>query len=183
MQMLAEQGIIPPAAVSVRAQERIQQAMKIVAQLDDQAQLTALQQIQIRLQTHDQQLLHLEQGACIECVPVLEQTHEMLRLQLNDVENRLADPSTMQNQNQTQTQNQLRTNQTQQAIGTAIPPYGTCTPALDGTGQQNGSGGQSVSTPIQQQNQTQQQNQNGGGSEEGSGSGSSTGPGGQNGKP
>ena len=200
METLAAQGTIPPQDIAVRAQERIQRALQIVAQLDPAAQIPVLQQIQTRLQTQDQQMLHLEQGMCTECVPVLQQTHQMLQLQLREVENGLGDPNALQDQtqtqtqNQTQNQNQLRINQTPPPTGAAIPPYGTCTPVMEGTGQQNGSGSPSGGTPVQQQNQTQQNNQNsggtqngngsgGGGSQTGSGGGSSTGSGGTSGKP
>jgi uncharacterized membrane protein YgcG len=187
IQILTDDGIIPPADVAVRAQDRIQRALQIAAQLDETSQLAVLLQIQTRLQTQEQQMLKLEQGACTECVPAIQQTREMLRLQLGEVENRLTDPGALQNQNQ----NQLRINQTPQSTGTAIPPCGTCTPALDGTGQQNGNGTPSGATPVQQQNQTQeqnqiqQQNQGEGGTQNGTGSGggSSTGTGGQGGKP
>jgi hypothetical protein len=205
MQILAAEGVIPPADVAVRAQERLQRALQIASQLDEAPRVVMLQQIRTRLQTQEQQMLQLEQGTCTECIPVLRQTREMLQLHLGEVENGLAEPGALQDQNhdqtQTQNQNQLRINQTPWATGTAIPPCGTCTPALDGTGQQNGSGSPSVATPVEQQNQPQQQNQTqqekqggggkqngqgsggGGGSPTGSGSGSSTGTGGQGGKP
>lgn len=199
MQMLANAGIVPPVDVAVHAQERIQRALQIAVQLDEASQLAAFQQIQTRLQTQEQQMLQLEQGPCLACVPMLQQTREMLQRQLREVENGLADPANQQNQNQdqtqTQNQNQLRNSQTPQATGTGIPPYGTCTPAMDGTGLQNGNGGSSEATPVQQQEQTQQQNQGGdgtqsgqgtgggGGSPSGSSGGSPTGTGGQGGRP
>jgi hypothetical protein len=172
--------------------------MQITAQLDEASQFSMLQQIQTRLQAQEQQMLQLEQGTCAECVPVLQQTREMLRLRLREVENRPADPGIENpNHNQTQTpnQNQLRIHQTPQAAGTAIPPYGTSTPLMDGTGQQNGGGSPSGATPVQQQNQNQHNKdqdregtQNGGnsggnGSSGGSDDGSSNGNGGQGGKP
>lgn len=205
MQRMAEDGIIPPVEGAVRMQERLQRALQIASQLDETSQLAMLQQIRTRLQTQEQQMLQLEQGTCTECIPVLRQTREMLQLHLGEVENGFAEPGALQDQNQDQTQmqnqNQLRINQTPLTTGTAIPPYGTCTPVLDGTGQQNGNGSPSAATPVQQQNQTQQQNQNqqqnqgeggtqngqgsggGDGSPTGSGDGSSTGTGGQGGKP
>ncbi len=198
MQKLAAEGVIPPTDVAVRAQERIQRALQIASQLDEASRLAKLQQIRMRLQIQEQQMLQLEQGPCAECTPVLRQTREMLQLHLRELENGLKDPDPLQIQTQTQNQDQLRINQTPSATRTAIPPCGTCTPALNGTGQQNGSDGGSMATPVQQQNQTQQQNQmqqqnqggggtqngNGsGGSPNGSGGGSSTGTGGQGGKP
>lgn len=209
MQKLAEEGIIPPATVPVRAQERIERALQIVNQLDEPSQLAVLQRIRTRLQIQEQQIFQLEQGTCQECVPVFRQTREMLQLHLGKVESGLDVPGTPQNQNQTQTQtqtqtqnpNQLRINQTPWATRTALPPCGTCTPAMDGTGQQIGVDNTPVATPVQHQHQTQQQNQNqqqnqggggmqnghgsggGNGSQTGSGGGSSTGTGGQGGKP
>lgn len=191
IQLLAADGVVPPADVVVRAQERIQRALQIAGQLDEESRPAALERIRTRLQTQEQQMLQLEQGPCKECIPVLRQTRQMLRLHLGKVEDGLTVPGTPQNQHQ----NQLRIHQTPGATGTAIPPYGTCTPAMDGTGQQNGSGGPSVTTPVQQQNQTQQQNQHGGGTQngpgpgggggspDGSGGGSSPGNGGQGGRP
>lgn len=197
MQMLAAKGLIAPADVAVRAQEHVQRALQITSQLDEASQLAMLQQIQTRLQTQEQQMLR-EEGICTECVPVLQQTQEMLQLRLREVQNAPKEPDALQKQNQnqtqTQTQNQkqLQITGTPQPTGTAVPPNGTCTPALDGTGQQNGSGAPVAATPMQQQNQTQQQNQDGGGMHNGGGSGgpstgsgggSSTGTGGQGGKP
>ena len=190
MEDLAGEGIVPSADIMVRAQERIQRALQITTQLDEASQLATLQQIQTRLQVQEQQMLQLEQGPCTECTSVVQQTREMLRLQLRQVENGLADPGRLQNQNE----NRLRINQTPQVTGTAIPPLGSCTPALGGTGPQDGSGGPSSATPVQQHNQNQQNNQGGGGTSHGngpggggspggSGGGSSNGAGGQGGKP
>lgn len=200
MEMLAAQGIVPPADVQLRAQERIQRALQLAAHLDDTSRSTVSQQIQTRLQTQEQLMLQLEQGTCTDCVPVLEQTREMLQLQLRTIKQEIPIPDELQNQTQTQeqdqTQNQLRIHQTPQPTSTSMPPYGTCTPVMDGSGQQNGSGSPSLATPVSQQNQTQQQNQNqqrnqddgqtqkgNGSGGDGSGGGSSTGSGGQGGKP
>jgi uncharacterized membrane protein YgcG len=186
MQRLAADSVIPPADVAVRAQERIQRALQIASQLDEASQLAALQQIRTRLQTQEQQMIQLEQGTCTECIPVLKQTREMLQLHLRQLQDGPITPGALQNQIQDQTQmqnqDQLQINQTPAAVGTAIAPCGTCIPALDGTGYQNGSGTPSVATPAQQQSQTQQQqNEGGGGTRDGAGpggGGSSTGPGG-----
>ena len=187
MQMLAAEGVIPPADVAVRAQERIQRALQIAAQLDEDSQLAVLQQIRTRLQTQEQQMILLEQGTCTGCIPVLRQTREMLQLQLRKMEKDPTEPGALQNQNQNQ--NQLRINQTPVATGTAIPLYGTCTPAADCMGQQNGSGTAPAATPVQQQNHDGGGTQNGpgsgsgGGSQNGSDDGSSTGNGAQGGRP
>jgi uncharacterized membrane protein YgcG len=197
MESLASQGIVPPAEVAVQAQERIQRALQIAAQMDEASQQLALQQIRARLQTQEQQMLHLQQGACTECDPMLQQTREMLQLRLRDVEGSLATPPANQNQNQNQNQyqNQFQTTQTPQPTDEVTVSNGTCTPALDGTGQQNGGGNTSAATPMQQNNQNNQNEnggQNGTGSGDGSGSpsgsgdgnGSSSGSGGgQGGKP
>lgn len=179
MQILAEDGVIPPSDLPARAQERIQRALQIAGQLDEASRLAVLERIRTRLQTQEQRMLQLEQGSCTDCIPVLRRTREMLRLHLGEVEDGLGHPGGQQNQNQ----NQLRLHQTPQATGTANPPSGTCTPALDGTGQQNGNGNSTEATPMQQQNQTQQNNQQGGGTQNGNGPGgggtqNGTGPGG-----
>jgi hypothetical protein len=187
MQSLASQGVTPPAELAIRAQERIQRALQIAAQLDGASQLAAFQQIQTRLQTQEQLMDQLQQGNCTECAPVLQQTRDMLQIQLRDVESGLATPEGVQNQNQfqnqTQNQNQVRVTQTPQ-LTEAIPTLPrTCTPVLDGTGQQNGSGNLSAGTPMQQNNST---NQNGGaqnGTGSGGGNNPSPGSGGQGGRP
>ena len=130
----------------------------------------------------------LQQSNCTECEPVLQQTRDMLRIQLREVEGDLATPGPAPLQFQNQYQNQVRTTQTPQPIGTTTPSCGMCTPALDGTGQQNGN--LSAATPMQQKTQKGGGNQNstgsGGGNQNGSGSGGngpSSGSGGQGGKP
>ena len=189
MRSLASQGVTPPAELAIRAQERIRRALQIAAQLEGASQPAAFQQIQTRLQTQEQLMDQLQQGICTACEPALQQTRDMLQIQLRDVENSLATPEAKQypnqNQFQNQTQNQLRVTQTPQATNSIITLQGTCTPALDGTGQQNRDGNLPASTPRQQNNQ--QNNQNSGGTQNGTGAGGgnhqSPGSGGQGGKP
>jgi len=195
MQSLVSQGVTPPAEVAIRAQERIQRALQIAESLDGPTRTDLLQQMQTRLQTQEQLMDQLQQGTCTECAAVLQQTREMLQIRLRQVEGDLADPGNIQHQNQTQNQNQVQTTQTAQPTNAIIPPQqGTCTPVLDGSGQQSGSGNLSAGTPMQQNNNT---TQNGGGTQNGTGSGggtqngtgsgggtnSSPGSGGQGGKP
>jgi hypothetical protein len=188
MQSLISQGVTPPAELAIRAQERIRRALQIAAQLDGASQPAAFQQIQTRLQTQEQLMDQLQRGNCIECAPVLQQTREMLQIQLRDVESGLATPEGVQNQNQFQNQtqnlNQVRVTRTPQPTDAISVPQGTYTPALDGTGQQNRDGNLPASTPRQQNNQ--QNNQNGGtqnGTGSGGGNNPSPGSGGQGGKP
>lgn len=173
MQMLASRDVNPPAELSIRAQERIQRALQIAAGLDGPTQEVVLQKIQTRLRTQEQQMSQLSLGTCRSCDPILQQTREMLRLHLSEVQSELATPvptqNQFQNQNQIQNQNQTRATQTPQTLHTAVPPQVSCTPVMDGTGQQNGSGNPSAGTPAQQ---TNQQNQQKGNEKNGSGSGS-----------
>ncbi len=171
MTALAAQGIVPDEALVTRTQERIQQALRIAASLDDIEMTAALLQIRTQLQTQEQLMAQLQDGAgtCLECEPILQQTRDMIQTQLGLVNDGLADPQTFrsQNQNQNQYQNQVQVTQTPLPTddGTIIPtddlvpPTGTCTPALDGTGQQNGNGNPSpIGTPMPQ---------NGGGNDNG----------------
>lgn len=191
MAALASRGNTPPAELTVRAQERIQRALQLAENLDDASQTVALQQIRTRLQTQEQLMTQLQDGTCLECEPILQQTRDMLRTQLRQIESGLVDPETFQNQNQ----NQVRTTQTPQPTDNIITPQGTCcTPAQDGTGQQNGDNNQSVRTPMPQNNTTNQDGNgqqngenNGSGLQNGEGNGNGSGPmpgsGGQGGKP
>jgi uncharacterized membrane protein YgcG len=192
MRSLTSEGVTPPTALMNRAQERIQRALHIATGLDDPSKVALLQQLRTRLQTQEQLMEQLQQSNCAECVPVLQQTRDMLRTHLREVEGDLATPEPaplqFQNQNQNQYQNQVRTTQTPQPIGTATPSCGMCTPVLDGTGQQNGN--LSAATPMQQNNQNGDGNQkgpgSGGGNQNGTGSGGngpSSGSGGQGGRP
>ena len=82
----------------------------------------------------------------------------MLRTHLGQVEDDIADPGTFRNQYQYQ--NQVRTTQTPLATDSpVIKPQQSCTPALDGTGQQNGNNNPSAGTPMPQ-NQNNETNQN-----------------------
>jgi predicted negative regulator of RcsB-dependent stress response len=196
MLMLAATGTAPDEATLTRAQEHIRQALQLTASLDDAAMTVTLARIQTQLQAQEQQLSQLQDGACADCDPILQQTRDMLRLQLQTVDGGLADPQTFRSQYR----NQVRATLTPGVTGTAIPtdttevpatPQGSCTPVQDGTGQQNGNGNPPVDgTPVPQDggNGTG----NGGGSGEapdatpgGNGNGGlhqST-PGGQGGKP
>ena len=184
MAMLATQGTVPDEALLLRTQNRIQQALHLAADLSDDTTMTAtLTRIREQLQTQDQQMLRLQDGSCTECDPILQRTRDMLHTQLREVENGLADPQAFRNMYRRQ--NQTRTTQTPGATGTPIPtdvtvtPQGSCTPVLDGTGEQyrNGNGNTVPGTPGPQNNDGSG-NGTGNGSGDGSGSGSQSTPGG-----
>ncbi len=188
MAALTLAGVTPPADLAIRAQDRIQQALQLTATLDDATMLATLDRIRLHLQTQDQLMLQLQDGSCTECEPILQRTREMLHTQLGQVEDSIADPNQFRNQNQ----NQVRTTQTPFATGSAVTPQTSCTPALDGTGQQNGDGNPpAAGTPMPQDNgNNQNDNENGNGdgnsNDNGSGNGNGSGspdPGGQGGKP
>lgn len=133
-------------------------------------------------------MIQLQDGTCAECEPILQQTRKMLHTQLEQVEDSLVDPGTFRNQNQNQ--NQVRTTQTPPATGSAVTPQTSCTPVLDGTGQQNGNNNPPAGTPMPQDNgnnQNNNDNDSGGGNsnDNGSGDGNGSAPnsGGQGGKP
>ena len=191
MAMLTTQGTVPDEALLLRTQNRIQQALHLAADLNDDATMTAtLTHIREQLQTQDQQMLRLQDGSCTECDPILQRTRDMLRTQLHEVENGLADPQTFRNMYRHQ--NQTRTTPTSPVTGTPIPTdsttevppmlQGSCTPVMDGTGEQNrnGNGNPAPGTPVPQ---------NGGnGNNDGSGNNGNMGtpqatPGGKGGKP
>lgn len=194
MAALTLAGITPPAELTIRTQERIQQALHIASSLDDASMVVAMEQIRTHLQTQEQLMIRLQDGSCTECEPILQQTREMLHNQLGQIESDLIDPEAFRNQNQ----NQVRTTQTPLATGSAVTPQTSCTPALDGTGQQNGNNNPPAGTPIPQDNGNEQNNNDNGGGDENSndnGNGNGEGnvninenssapdPGGQGGKP
>ena len=194
MAALTLAGITPPAELTIRTQERIQQALHIASSLDDASMVVAMEQIRTHLQTQEQLMIRLQDGSCTECEPILQQTREMLHNQLGQIESDLIDPEAFRNQNQNQ--NQVRTTQTPLATDSAVTPQTSCTPALDGTGQQNGNNNPPAGTPIPQDNGNDQNN-NGGGDENSNDNGNGNGegnvninengsapdPGGQGGKP
>ena len=196
MAALTLAGITPPAELTIRTQERIQQALHITSSLDDASMVVAMEQIRTHLQTQEQLMIRLQDGSCTECEPILQQTREMLHNQLGQIESDLIDPEAFRNQNQNQ--NQVRTTQTPLATGSAVTPQTSCTPALDGTGQQNGNNNPPAGTPIPQDNGNDQNNNDNGGGDENSNdngngngegnvnineNGSAPDPGGQGGKP
>ena len=190
MAALTLAGITPPAELTIRTQDRIQQALHIASSLDDASMVVAMEQIRTHLQTQEQLMIRLQDGSCTECEPILQQTREMLHNQLGQIESDLIDPEAFRNQNQNQ--NQVRTTQTPLATGSAVTPQTSCTPALDGTGQQNGNNNPPAGTPIPQDNGNDQNNNDNGGGDENSndngnanesGSGPAPDPGGQGGKP
>lgn len=181
MTALAAQGIVPDEALITRAQDRIQQALHIAATLDDAEMTAALLRIRIHLQIQEQLMTQARARTCLECEPILQQTREMLQTQLREVDSGLADPQAFRTRNRNQ--NQVQTTQTPLPTEEVIvTPQGTCnacTPALDGTGQQNRNGSPTAGTPMPQNGGS---NQNGGGGG-GNGSGSPSNGGGQGGKP
>ena len=195
MAALTLAGVTPPAELTIRTQERIQQALHIASNLDDASMVVAMEKIRSHLQTQEQLMIQLQDGTCTECEPILRQTREMLHTQLGQIESDLVDPEAFrdQNQNQNQNRNQVRTTQTPLATdSTVVTPQTSCTPALDGTGQQNGNNNPPAGTPMPQDNGNNQNNNdngsgdgnsndNGNGNE--SGSGPAPDPGGQGGKP
>ena len=166
MAALTLAGITPPAELTIRTQERIQQALHIASSLDDASMVVAMEQIRTHLQTQEQLMIRLQDGSCTECEPILQQTREMLHNQLGQIESDLIDPEAFRNQNQNQ--NQVRTTQTPLATGSAVTPQTSCTPALDGTGQQNGNNNPPAGTPIPQDNGNDQNNNDNGGGDENS---------------
>ena len=168
MAALNSQGIIPPAGLTIRAQDRIEQALQLTATLDGGDVTTTLLQIRDRLQTQDRLLSQLQDGTCTDCEPTLAQTRDMLQTQLRQVEDGLTDPQGFVNRHRNQTgvatskpaeipvTDQPANMATGEPAATEIPamtPQGSHTPALDGTGSQNGAMG----TP-RPQNATGQQN-------------------------
>ncbi|HEX5807793.1 MAG TPA: DUF5667 domain-containing protein [Anaerolineales bacterium] len=207
MAALTTKNITPPPDFAAQVQERIQRALHLTANLDEPSQIAVRQQIRERLQLQEQMMIQLQDGTCSACQPVLQQTRDMLRTQLRQMEGDVIQPEPFQNQIQNQTQNQLHTTQTPPVPGSTVTPQRVVnTPAGDGTGQQNGNGSSnpSAGTPMPQHNTTNQgdngqqngenneggqQNgeNNGGGEQNGGGSGDDGGPmpgsGGQGGKP
>ncbi len=188
MAALTLAGVTPPAELAICAQDRIQQALQLTATLDKPVMLATLERIRTHLQTQEQLMIQLQDGTCAECEPILQQTRKMLHTQLEQVEDSLVDPGTFRNQNQNQ--NQVRTTQTPPATGSAVTPQTSCTPVLDGTGQQNGNNNPPAGTPMPQDNgnnQNNNDNDSGGGNsnDNGSGDGNGSAPnsGGQGGKP
>jgi hypothetical protein len=203
MASLVLAGVTPPVELVTHTQDRIQQALQLATTLDDTSMIVTLEQIRTHLQTQEQLMIQLQDGTCTGCDPILQQTREMLRTQLGQVESDLVDPGTFRNPNQHQ--NQIQTTQTPLATDSLVIPQTSCTPALDGTGQQNGNNNPTAGTPVPQNNGTNEinnENGNGGGNTandngysnggeslndnmngNGDGHGAVTDPGGQGGKP
>jgi hypothetical protein len=156
MAALNEQGITPPDALMTRTQDRIYQALEVASTLDETEVTDTLLQIRDQLQTQDRLLTQLQDGSCTDCEPALDQTRDMLRDQLRQVEDGLANPQGFiyrhRNQNGMPTPEPTEVSVTEEPVSTVEPtatespvvtPQASCTPALDGTGQQNGNMGTS----------------------------------------
>jgi hypothetical protein len=167
---LNEQGATPPDALMTRTRERIHQALEVTSTLDETEVTDTLLQIRDQLQTQDQLLSQLQDGSCADCEPILQQTRDMLHTQLADVEDGLADPQGFIHRHHNQagitttestevpvtaeptevaTETPVVTESpiaTEEPLATESPvtcPQESCTPALDGTGFQNGNMGTS----------------------------------------
>ncbi|HEX5808355.1 MAG TPA: DUF5667 domain-containing protein [Anaerolineales bacterium] len=193
MAALTENGIVPPAELSRRAQERIERALQLTAALEDPARTATLQRIHTQLQTQEQMMSRLQDGTCMACEPVLLQTREMLRSQLRQMEGGL--DQLQPSPNQTQNQQQIHSTQTPMMIRQTAMPQASRTPLQNGIGQQNGSGNPAAGTPMPQNNAGDQNSggmqngpgeggspQNGSGDSDGGSDGSGQGSGGQGGQ-
>jgi hypothetical protein len=169
MAALTLAGVNPPAELTVRTQNRIQQALQLAAALDEPAMIAALEQIRTQLQTQEQLMLQLQNGTCAECQPVLLQMREMLQANLGQVETHIADPGTFRNQNR----NQVQVTHTPLPAGSLVAPQTVDANPQSGDGQQNGNPNMFPGTPMPQNNHG---GQNGGG--QGTGGGPSSTPGG-----
>jgi hypothetical protein len=168
MATLNEQGVTPPDALMTRTQDRIHQALEVTSTLDETEVTDTLSQIRDQLQTQDRLLDKLQDGTCADCEPILDQTRDMLRDQLRQVEDGLADPAGFVHRHRNgmptaeptevpvteeptavPTEEPVATDEpvvTVEPTATEVPavtPQASCTPALDGTGSQNGNMGTS----------------------------------------
>jgi hypothetical protein len=148
MAEMVSEGVPPPVEQTIRLQERIRLALQLAIASDDPEMTEALEQIRTRLQTQERLMIQLQDGSCMQCEPVLQQTREMLQQQLRTAENGLSGPAAIRNQNQTQSQHQGRTPQTSPTTDKPATPQGTGSPALDGGGQQIGSDNPFIGTPV-----------------------------------
>jgi hypothetical protein len=157
-------SVIPPAALGTRTQDRINQALRVTATLDEKEVTDTLLIIRERLQTQDQLLNQLRDGSCVDCEPIVERTRAMLHTQQAEVENGLKDPQGfIRRQTGNATAVPTEAPITEEPLGaetespvvageplvTGTPggcPESACTPALDGTPQQNGN----IGTPEPQ---------------------------------
>jgi hypothetical protein len=164
MAALNAEGVTPPGALMTRTQDRINQALEVAATLDETEVTDTLLQIRDQLRTQDQLLDQLQDGSCADCEPAIDQTRDMLRDQLRQVEDGLADPQGFiyrhRNGIPTPEPTEVPTTEvatevpvvTEESIATESSvtcPQELCTPALDGTGLQNGN----IGTPEPQQQQ------------------------------
>ncbi len=163
MAALNSMGVIPPAALTTRTQDRIDQALQVTSTLDETEMTDTLLQIRDRLQTQDQMLSRLQGGACTDCEPILDQTRDMLHTQLNQVEDGLVDPQGFVNRHRNRvgiatpetTEVPVTDEATEAPVVTESPvvvPQESHMPVLDGTGQQNGN----METPKPQNGTGQQ---------------------------
>lgn len=171
MAALNAEGVTPPDALLTRTQDRIHQALEVTATLDETEVTDTLLQIRDQLQTQDRLLDQLRDGSCTDCEPALDQIRDMIRDQLRLVEDGLADPAGFIHRHRNQsgmptpaeptevpvteeptaapTEEPIVTEEpvaTVEPTATEVPaikPQASCTPALDGTGQQNGNMGTS----------------------------------------
>ena len=162
MAALNGMSVIPPAALGTRTQDRINQALQVTATLNEKEVTDTLLIIRERLQTQDQLLSQLKDGSCVDCEPIVARTRAMLHTQQAEVENGLNDPQGFirRHRHQTGFATPVPTQApvTEKPSGTATEspivtgdpiltrmprgcPESACTPAMNGTPQQNGNMG------------------------------------------
>jgi hypothetical protein len=157
MAALNSEGVTPPADLTSRAQDRIEQALQIASMLDESQVPDTLSQIRDRLQTQDHLLGQSQDSPCDNCGPILEQTREMLQSHLEEVQNGLNDPQGfIQHRPSVTTPDpteapSLKAPVEIPAITDEAPAMQTHTPAFKGSGPQ----GENMGTPVPPQSTLQ----------------------------
>lgn len=153
MAALTDEGVTAPVQVRERLQQEIEQTLKLASGMDDADLTQTLLQLRDRLQTQDRIMQQLQTHVSTETEPLLTQTRQMLQIQLQLVDQGLADPQgfryTMNNQMQYGTDETVSPEPNQQGEPGFHQNDSTEQPGT-GNGESNGaSGGQN---PDNQQN-------------------------------
>lgn len=97
MSAMTERGIIPPDQVRERLEKHLRQSLLLAADMDESNRKQVLMQMHDRLQTQDRVMEQLQTHANTESAHLLTQTRQMLRTNLNLVDDGLANPQNFRN--------------------------------------------------------------------------------------
>jgi hypothetical protein len=154
MNAMAMEGETPPAQVTQRMEQHIQQALQVAAGMDDDAMQGALERIRTTLQEQERLMIQAQAQTDEETSQAMTQARETIESRIRMVDEGVADPQGFRNT--IRTEQELHTGWTETppgqqgngaGSGTGTPPTDTGNGNGDGNGSDTGGDGSGSDNP------------------------------------